>query len=222
MKKIFTIILLILLLTGCAKEKSTEATTINKKVKEHKNLIVEKDIANNQTEEDLNNYIKSVKTEVEVLTSKEELTNDEKTTLKNTFITLTDFIFYGGEINGKTFDQLTEEIKQEIISVYEQIDGKIEEKHPGYKEEIKDNAIKTYTDIKEKLTEVKDQIINEYKGSVGEEKYNEQKEQYEQNKEEAKEAIEPVVDEVKEAVKEIYEASKNSFDKWYQEWKEEE
>ena len=222
MNKIVTILLLVLLLTGCSKEEPTKITNIDKKVKENKNLIVEKETKENKSEEEINSYIKTIKSEVDTLTTKEDLTPDEKTTLKNTFITLTDFILYGGEINGKTFEQLTDEVKQEIISVYEQIDEAIEEKHPGYKEEIKDNATKTYTDIKEKLEEAKNQVVDEYKSTVGEEKYNEQKQQYEQNKEDAKEAIEPVVDEVKEAVKEIYEASKNSFDKWYQEWKEEE
>lgn len=222
MKKTLATLMIVLLLTGCAKEESTGIQNIEKKVKNHKNLIVDQDIKNNQTEEELNNYIKTVKDEVELLTDKKNLTEDEKITLKNTFITLTDFILYGGEINGKTYAQLTDEIKQEILSIYEQIDKEIEEKHPGYKEEIKDNALKTYDDVKEQLDKVKDQILNEYKNTVGEEKYNEQVKEYEENKEDAKEAIEPVVEEVKEAIQEIYEASKNSFDKWYQEWKEEE
>ena len=80
---------------------------------------------------------------------------------------------------------------------------------------------KTYNDIKTQLNTVKEEIINNYKEDVGEEKYNEQVKEYEEKKEEVKEVVEPIIDEIIEAGVEIYETSKNSFDKWYQEWKEE-
>ena len=47
-----------------------------------------------------------------------------KEKLENTFITLTDFIFYDGTIKGMTFDELTDTAKQEILDLYEKIDSK--------------------------------------------------------------------------------------------------
>ena len=220
MKKIGIILIAILLLTGCTNEREKQTTNIDKKVVEHENLIVQED-RKPTTEEELSEYIEVINNEVTLLTQKEELTSSEQNTLKNTFITLTDFIFYNGRINGQTFSELTEEVKKEIITLYEQIDAKIEKKYPGYKEEIKENAERTYNDIKEKLTTLKEEVINNYKEDVGEEKYNEQVQEYETKKEEVKEIVTPIIDEIVEAGKEIYETSKNSFDKWYQEWKEE-
>lgn len=220
MKKIGIILIVLLVLTGCTNETTKQTTNIDKKVVEHENLIVLEEVKPT-TEEELSEYIEVINKEVSQLTQKEKLTSSEQNTLKNTFITLTDFIFYNGQINGKTFSELTDEVKKEIIIIYEQIDQQIEKKYPGYKDEIKENAEKTYNDIKEQLTILKEELINNYKEDVGEDKYNEQVQEYETKKEEVKEVVEPIIDEIIEAGKEIYETSKNSFDKWYQEWKEE-
>ena len=66
---------------------------------------------------------------------------------KNGFITIIDFIFYGKEIKGYTFEGLTNSAKLQIIKIALTIDHKIEEYFPNYKTIIKDK----YNDIKGKL-----------------------------------------------------------------------
>lgn len=190
------------------------------RVEEPHNLIVEEQANLVETEEEFTNYIATINEDVEFIVNKEIVTEKEKLTLKNTFITLTDFIFYGTEINGTTFEELTTSVKEEIISIYEQIDSKIEEIYPGYKETIKETTIKTYNNIKEELLVLKQEIETSYKNEIGEEKYEEQKAILEENLEIMEESFEPVIDKVIENTKEIYEATKEGLEHWYQTWKE--
>ena len=68
----------------------------------------------------------------------ESALNDEKTltksSLKESFITLTDFIFYGGTINNKTFNELTDEVKIQVLTYYNNLNNKIDEKYPGLRD----------------------------------------------------------------------------------------
>ena len=59
---------------------------------------------------------------------------------------LIDFIFYGGTINGLTFDQLKSDAKQEVYIRLQKIDSKIMEYIPDYKERIgaKYNVVKNF------------------------------------------------------------------------------
>lgn len=66
---------------------------------------------------------------------------------KNAFTTVVDFIFYGKEINGYTFNELTTSAKMKIIEIALKIDSKINEYFPNYKESIKAG----YENIKGKL-----------------------------------------------------------------------
>ena len=68
------------------------------RVEEPHNLIVEEQANLVETEEEFTNYIATINEDVEFIVNKEIVTEKEKLTLKNTFITLTDFIFYGTEI----------------------------------------------------------------------------------------------------------------------------
>lgn len=70
-------------------------------------------------------------------------------TIKNNFVNAIDFIFYGKEINGKTFSELTNSAKLKVLSLALSIDSKIEEKFPDYK----DNISMTYQNIKTKIIE---------------------------------------------------------------------
>ena len=82
---------------------------------------------------------------------KEEYENIDKVSLKeNTkdkFITLVDFIFYGGTIKGKTFNELSTSAKAKVIYYTLLIDSKIDSKFPDYKDTLTD----TYKDVKAKL-----------------------------------------------------------------------
>lgn len=68
--------------------------------------------------------------------------NDESISskAKGIFITLVDFCFYDGKINGITFNELTESGKAKVLKIASKIDEKIENKFPGYKEKITSKA----------------------------------------------------------------------------------
>ena len=78
-----------------------------------------------------------------------EYTKDEKNKgkVKETFIQFVDFIFYGGQIKGYTFDELSDAGKAKVIYYTLKVDGSIDEKWPDYKEKISDKT----KDIKAKL-----------------------------------------------------------------------
>ena len=81
--------------------------------------------------------------------------------VKAEIIKITDFVFNGTEINGHTFDELTEQAKLYVMDLLVKIDAKIEEVHPGYKDEIK-IKVKDYTDrITDKYYEITEKICTE-------------------------------------------------------------
>lgn len=231
MKKVILVLIMLLLVTGCGKEETIVNDVIKSEktpVKEELNIIEDEELAINKnvevnSEEEFVTYMENVSNEVDTIALKSELNNDDKMTLKNTFITLTDFIFYGGTIKGKTFDELTESAKIKVIDVYNKIDSKIESKFPGYKETIKDTSTKVYTNVVEKSKEMKNSIINSYKEKYGEEAYNQRVDAYNEGKENMKEVYEiykPGIDKAKEKAKDVYQSTKEKLNNWYQEYKE--
>lgn len=168
----------------------------------------------------------------EVVNSSDSLIKEEKSEvneskLKNTFVKLTDFIFYGGEIKGHTFKELREDAKNKVISLWEKLDSKISNKYPNYKENIKDTASNTYSNIKDKANSLKEQILDKYKEKVGEDSYNDTVDQFNEDKENMKEYTEPYIEKgkeaaekVKEKASEIYENAKDKLSNWYQNYKE--
>lgn len=168
----------------------------------------------------------------EVVNSSDSLIKEEKSEvneskLKNTFVKLTDFIFYGGEIKGHTFKELREDAKNKVISLWEKLDSKISSKYPNYKENIKDTASNTYSNIKDKANSLKEQILEKYKEKVGEDSYNDTVNQFNEDKENMKEYTSPYVEKgkeaaekVKEKASEIYESAKDKLSNWYQNYKE--
>ena len=95
-------------------------------------------------DEEVLSYVKSF--DNEVTTSKDtSVTFKEK--VKSGFITLVDFIFYGGTIKGYTFDELKDTTKAKVIYYALIVDGKIDKKFPDYKNTLSEK----YKDIKSKL-----------------------------------------------------------------------
>ena len=80
--------------------------------------------------------------------------NDDTTTssLKTNFVTLVDFIFYGGTIKGYTFKELSNEAKLKVLKTMFYLDSKVDKYFPNYKEEISNKTGKVYTKVKEKAT----------------------------------------------------------------------
>ena len=83
-----------------------------------------------------------------------------KSTIKDGFVKIVDFIFYGEKINGTTFSELKDDIKLKIINIAYKIDSKIDSWFPGYKDTIKNAVKRVYTKIKERLTELYIKITN--------------------------------------------------------------
>lgn len=84
---------------------------------------------------------------------------------------LIDFIFYGGEINGVTFDELKDESKQKVYAQLQKIDTFIMQFVPDYKETIgekynyvKDFASKTLEEAKEIINSKINIEVNVEKG----------------------------------------------------------
>ena len=99
------------------------------------------------------------KNEDELLTSIEkDVDNDIKEEnqgkIKSTFIKLVDFIFYEGEIKGYTFKDLTDKGKAKVVYYALKVDGKIDDKWPGYKETISDKMKNIKTKLLAKYMEI--------------------------------------------------------------------
>ena len=221
MKRIIGMLLVLtILLTGCT-EVTNEIVKNESSNKETLNLVVQDEVIKTETEEEFVTYIDSINYQVETLTLKEEnLTIEEQKTLENTFITLTDFIFYNGEINGKTFNELTTEAKQQVLSIYEKIDQKIESKVPGYKEKISEHTTRTYENISIKIQEAKDKIKDKYIEDYGQDRYDQVEKSYEESKEALKEATKETYEVIIDVTKDFYEENKNKAENWYKNYKE--
>ena len=156
---------------------------------------------------------------MDTLVTQEDISKTDERTLKNTFITLTDFIFYDGEIKGKKFSDLTSSAKEKVIDIYTKIDDKLETKFPNYKENIKGTSKNAYNNIKDKAAALKDKIQNEYLERVGDEGYQNTIDSYEDGKNDAKEVYDtykPYIEEGKNKAKSSIEKAKEKISSWYQ------
>lgn len=208
-------------------EIKTEAKKKEKALEEAENIIKNKDLEINQaevtTENDFVNYLDDVSNEVDRITLNESSSQKDKNILKNTFITLTDFIFYDGEIKGKKFSELTASCKEKVIDIYTKIDNKIESKFPNYKENIKSTSKKVYNNVKDKAADIKTKIQDEYRERVGDEGYQNTVDAYNEDKSNVKnvyDTYKPYIDEGKSKVKSAYESAKEKAANWYQNYKE--
>ena len=200
--------------------KTSEASKENKTDINTENLSATlfTDTTKTNKEEEVISYIEQVETQVNAIAVSKETSNNKtvKETLEDTFITITDFIFYNGTIKGITFQELTDSAKEKVLNSYERIDRTIEKKFPNYKENIKSTANKGYTMVVEKAHELKESIISKYKEKVGEEEYNNVVGDFEEDKNRFQEAYTPYV----EKGKEVLDNTISKLDTWYQGFKE--
>ena len=82
-----------------------------------------------------------------MVTNNKDTSVTMKERLKGGFISMVDFIFYGGSIKGVTFNQLKDSTKEKVVYYALLIDGGIDSKFPNYK----DNISNKYKDAKSKL-----------------------------------------------------------------------
>ena len=96
-----------------------------------------------KTEDDVITYFEETESFITKY-SNEPMTDNIKTKLKNSFITIVDFLFYDKPIKGYTFKELTLSTKLKICKIALSIDHKIDSYFPSYKETIKNgfNSLK--------------------------------------------------------------------------------
>ncbi|MBE6140563.1 MAG: hypothetical protein E7172_03395 [Firmicutes bacterium] len=90
---------------------------------------------------------------------------------KGIFITVVDFIFYDAEINGITFDELTDKGKAKVLEIANSIDNAIEKRFPNYKENISNVAKDVWQKASELIKVGAINIQNFSKEKLGEENY---------------------------------------------------
>ena len=114
----------------------------------------------NSIEEDIDNILNS------------ETVNNAKDKAKGVFVTIVDFLFYDSEINGVTFDELTDNGKQKVLEIASSIDNKIENKFPNYKETISETAKDAFNKASELIKKGANNLKEFSKEKLGEENYN--------------------------------------------------
>ena len=104
-----------------------------------------------------------------------EIQEDDKDFLndmKLNFITCIDFVFYGTEINGVKFEDLTQKGKQKTLELISSIDSSIENKFPNYKSEISNGTNNILNKISDLIKQGAVNIDNFTKTKLTEEEYN--------------------------------------------------
>lgn len=100
----------------------------------------------NYSEDDVVNYFNDLDNNLTTYSNNDETLKNK---IKTNFVKCIDFIFYGKEIGGKTFAELSNNAKIKILKIAFSIDSKIDSKIPGYKDTISS----AYHNIKSKLVE---------------------------------------------------------------------
>lgn len=145
-------------------------------------------------------YFDQAKKEIKELIESEQV-EQAKEKGKEYFITGVDFIFYDKEMNGVTFDDLTEEGKKVTLENLETIDGWIMEIAPDYKDKIGEK----YQVVKDFVSTTYYDVLESIKESLGEENYS----AVQEKKDEIKDSITSTKDKALEKVSEWYQNFKN-------------
>lgn len=145
-------------------------------------------------------YFNQAKKEIKELIESEQV-EQAKEKGKEYFITGVDFIFYDKEMNGVTFDDLTEEGKKVTLENLETIDGWIMEIAPDYKDKIGEK----YQVVKDFVSTTYYDVLESIKESLGEENYS----AIQEKKNEIKDSITSTKDKALEKVSEWYQNFKN-------------
>lgn len=197
-------------LVGCSKENENLSVSSSSQINStstisstpsstaSSNLEQEKQEETLDTEEF--DYFDQAKKEIKELIESEQV-EQAKEKGKEYFITGVDFIFYDKEINGVTFDDLTEEGKKVTLENLETIDGWIMEIAPDYKDKISEK----YQVVKDFVSTTYYDVLESIKESLGEENYS----AIQEKKNEIKDSITSTKDKALEKVSEWYQDFKN-------------
>ena len=145
-------------------------------------------------------YFDQAKKEIKELIESEQV-EQAKEKGKEYFITGVDFIFYDKEMNGVTFDDLTEEGKKVTLENLETIDGWIMEIAPDYKDKISEK----YQVVKDFVSTTYYDVLESIKESLGEENYS---------------AIQEKKNEIKDSITSTKDKAVEKVSDWYQNFKD--
>ena len=90
---------------------------------------------------------------------------------KGIFISVVDFLFYDGSINGVTFDELTDNGKKKVLEIASSIDSAIENKFPGYKDAISAKASNAFNKASEIIKDGAKDLNDFAREKLGEDNY---------------------------------------------------
>ena len=205
-------------------------TTINKdKVNEEINKKKEKVIDNSDknsisTSNKDSNVITYSANDEKVINSLNETLNKVKSNVsdnafldsaKGVFISVVDFLFYDGSINGVTFDELTDSGKQKVLEIASSIDSTIENKFPGYKETISDKASNAFNKASEIIKDGANDLNDFAREKLGEDNY--------QSIIDAKDELivytKNAINFIGDVSSSLWSSAKDKLDNWYQNFK---
>lgn len=144
-------------------------------------------------------YFDTLKHDVTTISSYENVERF-KDSITQSFIYLTDFIFFDGELEGIKFKDLTTETKASVITTYVEIDELIMSIYPNYKENLSDK----YDSVKQFFTEL-------YESNLSEEA--------KQNIENTTSNVSEVVDMAGGYAGDVYDTAKTKVKTWYTDFK---
>lgn len=156
---------------------------------------------------DIKSYFYNSKEEIKELINKDSLDKAKEKAI-NLFIDMTDFIFYGKEIHGVTYSQLSSELKKNIVDTFIEVDDILNSFFPDYKENLEKKYAEIATYLKENIKEVKQKFKNDY----GDVTINDILNAIEDVKESDQETI--------DNLKEYYDEGKEKVKTWYEDFKD--
>lgn len=198
LKRLIATLTLGVVLVGCgekdktsviSKEENSSSSSVTTSIAESELIMVEEF-----------DYFESEKEEIRELLESDQV-EEVKEKGKEYFIKGVDFVFYGTEISGVTFDELTEEGKQQTIKNLEIIDGWIETIVPNYKENIEEKYLIVKDFLNDKYYEVLDSVRN----YLGDENY---------------EAVVEIKNQIKGDLSDTKDKVLAKIENWYQGFKE--
>ena len=134
---------------------------------------------------------------------------------KATFVSIVDFLFYDGTIDGVTFKELTGKGKEKALELASKIDNAIEKRAPGYKDTISDKKTKVLNKASELIKKGTTSLDNFLRNKLNSEDYNE----LIRAKNELVTNTKYAVSFIKENGSKIINSAIDKLDKWYQVWK---
>ena len=134
---------------------------------------------------------------------------------KATFVSIVDFLFYDGTIDGVTFKELTGKGKEKALELANKIDNAIEKRAPGYKDTISDKKTKVLNKASELIKKGTTSLDNFLKNKLDSDDYNE----LIRAKNELVTNTKYAVSFIKDNGSKVIDSVVDKIDKWYQVWK---